>query len=131
MTPAANPSTPAPVLSVVIPLLNEEAVLEVTYASLKEHLDQLGDTYEIVFVDDGSTDRSRAILAARAATDPTVRIVCLSRNFGHEMATTAGLQHSRGQAVIVMDADLQDPPELIPVFLAKWREGHEVVISGS
>jgi dolichol-phosphate mannosyltransferase len=111
----------------VVPLLNEEAVLEVTYASLKHHLDNLGESYEIVFVDDGSTDRSRAILAARALHDPTIRIVGLSRNFGHEMATTAGLHHTRGQAVIVMDADLQDPPELIPVFLKHWREGHEVV----
>jgi glycosyltransferase involved in cell wall biosynthesis len=116
-----------PVLSIVIPFLNEEDVLEQTYSVLKQHLDALNETYEIVFVDDGSTDRSRAILAAKAVDDPTVRIVCLSRNFGHEMGTTAGLQHARGQAVIVMDADLQDPPELIPQFLAKWREGYQVV----
>jgi polyisoprenyl-phosphate glycosyltransferase len=122
------PSPPGvPVLSIVIPFLNEEAVLEVTYAALKHHLDTLAESYEIVFVDDGSTDRSRAILAARALHDPAVRIVALSRNFGHEMATTAGLHHSRGQAVIVMDADLQDPPELIGEFLRKWREGFEVV----
>jgi dolichol-phosphate mannosyltransferase len=121
------PPAPGPVLSVVIPLLNEEAVLEVTYASLKRHLNQLGETYEIVFVDDGSTDRSRAILAARALHDPTVRVVALSRNFGHEMATTAGLHHARGQAIVVMDADLQDPPEMIPEFLRRWREGYEVV----
>jgi dolichol-phosphate mannosyltransferase len=125
-TPGPAATAPA-VLSVVIPLLNEEAVLEATYTTLKKHLEALGETYEIVFVDDGSTDRSRAILAARAADDPTVRIVALSRNFGHEMATTAGLHHARGQAVIVMDADLQDPPDLIPTFLARWREGYEVV----
>jgi dolichol-phosphate mannosyltransferase len=129
MTSLSSASTPAPapVLSVVVPLLNEEAVLEETYATLKQHLDALEITYEIVFVDDGSTDRSRAILAARAADDPLVRVVGLSRNFGHEMATTAGLHHARGQAVIVMDADLQDPPELIPEFLARWRAGYEVV----
>jgi dolichol-phosphate mannosyltransferase len=122
------PTVPKPpVLSIVIPFLNEEDVLEQTYTVLKQHLDALNETYEIVFVDDGSTDRSRAILAARAVDDPAVRIVCLSRNFGHEMATTAGLQHARGQAVIVMDADLQDPPELIPEFLKKWREGYHVV----
>jgi polyisoprenyl-phosphate glycosyltransferase len=116
-----------PVLSVVIPLLNEEDVLEQTYASLKTHLDALKETYEIVFVDDGSTDRSRAILAAKSLDDPLVRVVALSRNFGHEMATTAGLHHARGRAVIVMDADLQDPPELIPEFLRRWREGYQVV----
>src|SRR3954454_21961088 len=116
-----------PVLSVVVPLLNEEAVLDETYRVLTQHLEALSEPYEIVFVDDGSTDRSRAILAAHAANDDRVRVVCLSRNFGHEMATTAGLHHSRGQAVVVMDADLQDPPELIGEFLAKWREGYQVV----
>jgi dolichol-phosphate mannosyltransferase len=116
-----------PTLSVVVPLLNEEDVLDQTYTELKRHLDALNEPYEIVFVDDGSTDRSRAILAAKSQVDPCVRIVALSRNFGHEMATTAGLHHARGKAVIVMDADLQDPPELIVEFLAKWREGYQVV----
>src|SRR3954454_5983564 len=116
-----------PVLSVVVPLLNEEAVLDETYRVLTQHLEALSEPYEIVFVDDGSTDRSRAILAAHAANDDRVRVVCLSRNFGHEMATTAGLHHARGQAVVVMDADLQDPPELIPQLLARWREGYLVV----
>jgi dolichol-phosphate mannosyltransferase len=120
-------SQAAPVLSVVIPLLNEEAVLAQTYACLKEHLAALGESYEIVFVDDGSTDRSRAILAALALADPAVRVVALSRNFGHELATSAGLHHARGQAVVVMDADLQDPPELIADFLARWRAGYQVV----
>jgi glycosyltransferase involved in cell wall biosynthesis len=117
----------APVLSVVIPLLNEEEVLDQTYSVLTRHLEMLGEDYEIVFVDDGSTDRSRAILAAKATCDPRVRVVALSRNFGHEMATTAGLHHARGKAVVVMDADLQDPPEVISEFLAKWREGYQVV----
>jgi dolichol-phosphate mannosyltransferase len=127
MNASAIPEANAPVLSVVVPLLNEEAVLEQTYTALKKHLDALEETYEIVFVDDGSTDRSRAILAARAQRDASIRVVCLSRNFGHEMATTAGLRHARGQAAIVMDADLQDPPELIAEFLRRWREGYQVV----
>lgn len=125
VSPAQSEFTP--VLSVVIPLLNEEGVIEQTYQRLKKHLDQLGESYEVVFVDDGSTDRSRRILANIALNDPTVRIVGLSRNFGHEMATTAGLQYARGQAAIVMDADLQDPPEMIGPFLTKWREGYQVV----
>jgi dolichol-phosphate mannosyltransferase len=116
-----------PVLSVIIPLLNEEEVLEETYTQLKKHLDALNLTYEMVFVDDGSTDGSRAILAAKSMTDPAVRVVGLSRNFGHEMATTAGLHHARGQAAVVIDADLQDPPELMAEFVAKWREGYKVV----
>lgn len=127
MTDLANPTTAPPVLSVVIPLLNEEAVLDETYQRVKHVLDGLNITYEMVFVDDGSTDQSRAILAARALQDPAVRVIGLARNFGHEMATTAGLQHARGQAAVVMDADLQDPPETIPEFLQKWREGYQVV----
>jgi dolichol-phosphate mannosyltransferase len=127
----AIPSPPdeqtRPVLSVVIPLLNEEEVLEATYTHLKKHLDGLNLTYEMIFVDDGSTDRSRALLAAKSLHDPAVRVVGLSRNFGHEMATTAGLHEARGQAAVVIDADLQDPPELIGEFVAKWREGYKVV----
>ena len=118
---------PPPTLSVVVPLLNEESVLEKTVGSLRAVMDQLGEPYELVFVDDGSTDGSRAILTAASAADPRVRVVCLSRNFGHEMATTAGLHHACGQAAVVIDADLQDPPDLIPEFVAKWRAGFQVV----
>ena len=78
-------------------------------------------------MDDGSTDRSRAILAGLSMNDPKVRVVGFSRNFGHEMATTAGLQYARGQAAVVIDADLQDPPDLIARFVEKWRQGYEVV----
>src|SRR5262249_36976612 len=124
---AAPPPTPTPVLSIVIPLLNEEEVLEETYCQLKKHLDALGESYELIFVDDGSTDRSRAILAGLSMNDPMVRVVGFSRNFGHERGTTGGLQFARGEAAVVIDADLQDPPELIAQFVAKWREGYEVV----
>jgi dolichol-phosphate mannosyltransferase len=125
---AAPPVAPsAPVLSIVVPLLNEEEVLNETYRRLKETLDSLGETYEIIFVDDGSTDRSRVVLGALSAEDPAVRMIGLSRNFGHELATTAGLHHARGQAAVVIDADLQDPPELIAEFVARWREGYQVV----
>ncbi|HTU18609.1 MAG TPA: glycosyltransferase family 2 protein [Gemmataceae bacterium] len=127
MSVSPLPSESEPVLSIVVPLLNEEAVIEKTYNRLKAQLDQLGESYELVFVDDGSTDQSRAILAAKAMRDSAVRIVALSRNFGHEIATTAGLEYARGQAAVVMDADLQDPPEMIATFLAKWREGYQVV----
>lgn len=127
MSVSSLPSESMPVLSVVVPLLNEEAVIENTYRCLKAQLDQLGESYELIFVDDGSTDQSRAILTAKARTDPAIRVVALSRNFGHEMATSAGLRYARGQAAIVMDADLQDPPEMIAPFLAKWREGYQVV----
>src|SRR5262249_25783736 len=116
-----------PTLSVVIPLLNEEEVLDETYRRLTTLLDSLNETYELVFVDDGSTDRSRAILEEKAKADPKVRVVCFARNFGHEMATTAGLHYAKGKCAVVMDADLQDPPEVIPEMLAKWREGYHVV----
>jgi glycosyltransferase involved in cell wall biosynthesis len=127
MTPSPPDEHNGPVLSVVVPLLNEEEVLEATYSQLKKHLDALNITYEMIFVDDGSTDGSRALLAAKSMTDPTVRVVGLSRNFGHEMATTAGLHEARGQAAVVIDADLQDPPEVIAEFVAKWRQGYKVV----
>ena len=117
----------SPVLSIVVPLLNEEMVLEETYRRLTEEAQAIGESYEIVFVDDGSTDRSRAILAEKSAADPAVRIVAFSRNFGHEMATTAGLHYARGQAAIVIDADLQDPPEVMRQFVDKWRAGYQVV----
>lgn len=115
------------VLSVVVPLLNEEEVLETSYRRLRSVLEGMGIGYEIVFVDDGSDDRSPDILRSLAAADAHVRVLMLSRNFGHELATTAGLHHARGQAAVVIDADMQDPPEVVPTFVAKWREGFDVV----
>jgi len=112
-----------PTLSIVVPLLNEAEVLKQSYTELRRELEKLGEPFEIIFVDDGSTDESLTILRQIARIDSRVRVIVLSRNFGHEMATSAGLHHATGKAAIVIDADLQDPPELIAEFVAKWREG--------
>jgi dolichol-phosphate mannosyltransferase len=114
-------------ISVVVPFLNEEENLPVLYERLCAMAKDRPESFAFVFVDDGSTDGSPAWAAAQARTDPRVRLIRLSRNFGHQVAITAGLDRARGDAVIIMDADLQDPPEVIPDLLAKWREGVEVV----
>jgi polyisoprenyl-phosphate glycosyltransferase len=113
-------------VSVVVPVFNEEATLPELYRRLAGAL-PAGELYELVFVDDGSTDGSWAALHGLADADPSVRLVRLSRNFGHQAAISAGLDAACGDAVIVMDADLQDPPELIPELLDRWRAGYDVV----
>jgi polyisoprenyl-phosphate glycosyltransferase len=112
-------------LSVVAPIYNEEALIDEFYARVCAALENL--RFELVLVDDGSSDGSPAILERLAATDPRVRVVYLSRNFGHQTALTAGLDHARGDAVVMIDADLQDPPELIEQMLDHWRAGCDVV----
>ena len=112
-------------LSVVVPCFNEEAVIAATHERLARVLD--ATPFEIVYVDDGSSDGTWARLSEIQRKDARVRLVRLSRNFGHQMASTAGLQHAGGDAVVLIDADLQDPPEVIPEMLAKWREGFQVV----
>jgi polyisoprenyl-phosphate glycosyltransferase len=112
-------------LSVVAPIYNEEALLDEFYARVCSALEGL--RFELVLVDDGSTDGSTAMLERLAATDPRVHVVFLSRNFGHQTALTAGLDHATGNAVVMLDADLQDPPELIPRMLDHWRAGCDVV----
>ena len=112
-------------LSVVIPVYNEAATLPELYRRLGEVL--VEEPHELVFVDDGSTDDSRAVLLDLHRRDPRVVVLALSRNFGHQIAITAGVDHARGDAVVVMDADLQDPPEVIPQMVARWREGFDVV----
>jgi glycosyltransferase involved in cell wall biosynthesis len=114
-------------LSVVVPVFNEEENIPELYRRLRAVLPQVVQEWEILFVDDGSRDRSWELIRALAAQDPRVRGLRFSRNFGHQMAFAAGLDHARGQAVVIMDADLQDPPELIPELVAKHREGYEVV----
>jgi dolichol-phosphate mannosyltransferase len=119
--------SPAPDLSVVIPIYNEVENIAVLYDRLVRVLENTGITFEIIFVDDGSRDESVKHLNGLAACEDRVIVVELARNFGHQVAITAGLDFARGKAVAVMDADLQDPPEMLPKFIAKWREGHHVV----
>ncbi len=115
-------------LSVVVSVLDEEAALPTFWEELCASLAPLGPAAEVVFVDDGSTDRSPAILAELARIDPRVTVVTLSRNFGHEAAMIAGVDHARGAAVIVMDADLQHPPSLIAEMMARFDQGDDVVL---
>ena len=125
----AAPSTPEhqPELSVVIPVFNEEENITVLHSRLTAVLEDTHIDYEIIFVDDGSNDNSLNQLQNLSVKDKRVLVVELARNFGHQVAITAGLDYSQGKAVIVMDGDLQDPPEVLPEFIAKWREGHHVV----
>lgn len=113
-------------ISLVIPVFNEEQVIRRCYVRTKAALESI--SCEFIFVDDGSIDTSRFILQDLADTDPAVKVVLLSRNFGHQNAVSAGLAYAKGDAVVVMDADLQDPPELIPQFVKLWQEdGYDVV----
>ena len=114
-------------ISLVVPAYNEEEVLEAFHREVSAEIDRLPDDFEFVFIDDGSRDRTAAIMRSLAAADPRVRAVILSRNFGHEAAIEAGLNAARGDAVIVMDADLQDGPEILPRLIGAWREGGQVV----
>jgi dolichol-phosphate mannosyltransferase len=116
-----------PEYSFVIPVLNEQETLRELYRRLTAVMAQLDGSAEILFVDDGSTDASFAVIEELHARDPRVRAIRLSRNFGHQVALTAGIDHATGNAVILMDADLQDPPEVVPEMARRWREGYEVV----
>jgi glycosyltransferase involved in cell wall biosynthesis len=116
-----------PTFSIVAPIYNEEAVLLELYHRVTEVMDQLGEPWELVLVDDGSRDRSAEIIAEIHENDPRVKGISFSRNFGFQEAVTAGLDYAAGDAVILTDADLQDPPEVIPEMIAKWREGYDVV----
>jgi polyisoprenyl-phosphate glycosyltransferase len=114
-------------LSIVVPCFNEEAVLQETHFRMSRMAARLTDLdYEIVYVDDGSQDGTASILEQLQLSDPHVRVLRLSRNFGHQVAVTAGLEHAAGDAVVLIDADLQDPPDVIPQMIARWREGYDV-----
>ena len=118
---------PNPVLSVVVPAYNEEMVLPEFHRRTTVALRRLDLLFEIIYVDDGSGDGTMSVLRALHERDSNVVVLCLSRNFGKEAAMTAGFEHARGQAIVVIDADLQDPPELIGKMVAQWRAGYDVV----
>jgi polyisoprenyl-phosphate glycosyltransferase len=113
--------------SIIVPVFNEEAVLPILLRRLDMLMDGLDGPAETIFVDDASTDCSSIILQEKAKHDPRYRYIGLSRNFGHQVAITAGMDAAAGQAVIVMDADLQDPPEVVGDMIARWRDGYEIV----
>lgn len=116
-----------PTISIVAPCYNEAVTLPEFYRRVSETMQTLGETWELILVDDGSEDNAAAILRELAHKDPHVRPVIFARNFGHQLAVTAGLDYSRGQAVVIIDSDLQDPPEVIPQLIDEWRKGYEIV----
>ena len=116
-------------VSVVIPMYYEQEVVDVCYKRVKKVLDELKEKYEheIIFINDGSKDKTLDILQDIAKVDKNVKIISFSRNSGHQAAVTAGLKYVTGDAIIIIDADLQDPPELIPDMIEKWEQGYEVI----
>ncbi len=113
--------------SIVIPAYNEELVIEESYKRLKSVMDRTNESYELIFVNDGSRDKTGEMLISLCEKDANVKMIDFSRNFGHQTAITAGMDNSSGQAVVVIDADLQDPPEVILDMIEKWKEGYDVV----
>jgi len=124
---AQHPISDGDLLSIVVPAFNEQEVLPAFHARLSAVLDSLPLESEVLYVNDGSKDTTLEVMKILRAHDPRIAILDLSRNFGKEIAMTAGLDHARGDAVVVIDADLQDPPELIPEMMKHWREGWDVV----
>ncbi len=114
-------------ISLVIPVFNEEETLPFLVERLKRVGSMFEDAYEVIFVDDASNDQTPDVLRKAKSNFPEIRVIRLSRNFGHQAAITAGIEHAKGDAVVLMDGDLQDPPEVIPRMIEKWREGFEVV----
>lgn len=113
--------------SIAVPVYNEVESLPKLFPQIRAVMESLGEPWELILIDDGSTDGSSEVIRSLSAEDNRVRPVIFARNFGHQIAITAGLDYSRGEVVIIMDADLQDPPEVITDLVAKWREGYEVV----
>ncbi len=119
--------TTRPVFSIVAPVYNEEGNITLFYERIAKVMTNLGEPWELILVNDGSRDRSRALIDAIASSDTHVKAIHFARNFGHQTAVTAGIDFARGAAVILIDTDMQDPPEVIPSLIEKWREGYEVV----
>jgi glycosyltransferase involved in cell wall biosynthesis len=116
-----------PRYSIVAPCYNEEGVLRELYRRVRDTMEQTGETWELVLINDGSRDRTPEIMRELHAQDARVKVVDFARNFGHQLAVTAGLDYARGDAVVIIDADLQDPPAVILDMIARWKEGYEVV----
>lgn len=114
-------------ISVVLPVFNEEAGIDQTLAALKTYVAARPEHYELIFVDDGSTDRTAELIRQGMQSDPALKLIRFSRNFGHQLAISAGIRYASGDAVVVMDGDLQDPPNVIPLMLEKWQQGYAVV----
>lgn len=115
------------VYSVVVPLYNEELVVSESYKRLKQVMDTTNDSYEIVFVNDGSKDKTRQLAEDICRKDENIKLINFSRNFGHQAAITAGMKEAKGDAIVVIDADLQDPPAVILEMIKKWKQGYDVV----
>ncbi|MFQ5452305.1 MAG: glycosyltransferase family 2 protein, partial [Candidatus Paceibacterota bacterium] len=113
--------------SLIIPVYNEEETIQELYKRCSAVLDKLKGTYEIIFVNDGSTDTTRALLLKLRSKNKRIKIINFSRNFGHQVAVNAGMRHSSGEYVAIIDGDLQDPPEILPKFFAKLEKGYDVV----
>ena len=120
-------NTYRPVISIVAPVYNEEPILHELYRRISETMDAIGEDWELVLINDGSFDRSFEIMRELREADDRVRLVNFSRNFGHQLAISAGLDYAQGDAVVIIDADLQDPPSVIAEMVKKWREGYEVI----
>ncbi len=116
-----------PTYSIIAPVYNEEGNLRELYAQMKQTLDTTGEAWELVLVNDGSRDRSMEIMQALQQQDPRIKIVDFAKNFGHQLAVTAGLDYAQGDAVVIIDADLQDPPAVILQMIKQWKQGYQVV----
>lgn len=115
------------VCSIIVPMYNEEAVIPETYRRLSQVMEKFGESYEILFINDGSRDKTREMLLELCKNDYHIKLVDFARNFGHQIAITAGMDYAAGECMVIIDGDLQDPPELIPEMVKLWRSGYEVV----